>query len=72
MDHKDETNHHKIINMYGICALPYMSSPQRVYVEDSLYGTLVVSSTESSHLIQCAKAAVRGKGLLLYTVEMTG
>ena len=71
MNHKDVTDHYKNINMYAIYALPIVSSiggkvvssPQRVYVEDILSASLVVSSTESSHKIHAARAAVRGIGL---------
>ena len=73
---QNETTYHTLINMHALCALPIVSSiggkvvasPQRVYVEDSLSSSLFVFS----HGIQVARAAVRGTGLLLTTVEMAG
>jgi len=75
-----KNNNNTIINMYALYALPDVSSvgenviasPQRVYVEDILSAPLFVSFTESPHIIQCEKAAVRGRCIVLTTVEMAG
>jgi len=52
--------------------LKFRALPQRVYVDDSLSASLFVSFTESSHIIQCAIASVRGTALVLITVDMAG
>jgi len=64
---QNESYSHKIVYM-----LKFRALPQRVYVDDSLSVSLFVSFTESSHIIQCAMASVRGTALVLITVDMAG
>ena len=52
--------------------LKFRALPQRVYVDDSLSVSMFVTYTESSHIIQCVMASVRGTALALITVDMAG